>query len=641
MNQQTQKSTTSLTNCSPLIPESIMTANRSEIPTTEIPNLELNIVWGELPKDLQGHVFIVAPVGSIESGGIPFKDGTPILNGDGMIYRFDFNEPGKVRVNAKIVKPPCYYADLATQTEQQYQKYKFGNHGLGRFSICLGLRNELNTALLPMQFSGENARLLVCWDGGRPYEIDTETLEVVTPVGSNKEWQPEAETPLNFVFNPVMSTAHPYFDAKKNQMFSVNFGKSLGILGKIVGLKDFVYLIRWDGKGDLERWKVVLEDGSPVKLQQTMHQITVTDKYVILMETAFLFGVGQMINNPFPKRQCLDKLLRVLLTGSQSPNTVVYIISRADLTAGQYPAQGGPEVTVKARKLVIPREAIHLLADYENPDNQITLHMGHVCAWEGSEWTHVNDRFAENPSEQIPSRVHGMISEETDISYIGRYVIDGETGTMIRDRVIKDWTATWGISFFTYRVNPDTGMMPDRFDNIYWTSLGLWNELLTEFLFKLTKNYAYRTVSPENLLIFADEGVAPCLFRVNISDETIAIADCYQLPEGYTINSPQFVPCGAAEDNSTKGYIVSTVLGPNTKEVWIFDGENLAIGPVCKLSHPSLDFGFTIHTAWLPKIAKRTASYNIPVKQDYQPLVDRKSRQIREMFDKYVYPHFQ
>jgi carotenoid cleavage dioxygenase-like enzyme len=618
-----------------------MTASRSEIPSTEIPNLELNIVWGELPKDLQGHIFIVAPVGSIESGGIPFKDGTPILNGDGMIYRFDFNEPGKVRVNAKIVKPPCYYADLATQTEKQYQKYKFGNHGLGRFSICLGLRNELNTALLPMQFSGENDRLLVCWDGGRPYEIDPETLEVVTPVGSNKEWQPEAETPLNFVFNPVMSTAHPYFDAKKNQMFSVNFGKSLGILGKIVGLKDFLYLIRWDGKGDLERWKVVLEDGSPVKLQQTMHQIAVTDKYVILMETAFLFGIGQMINNPFPKRQWLDKLLRVLLTGSQSPNTVIYIVSRADLNAGQYPAQGEPEVTVKARKLVIPREAIHLLADYENPDNQITLHMGHVCAWEGSEWTHVDDRFAESPSEPIPPRVHGMISEETDISYIGRYVIDGETGTMIRNQVIKDWIATWGISFFTYRVNPDTGMMPDKLDNIYWTSLGLWNELLTEFLFDLTKNYDYRTVPPEDVLLFADEGVAPCLFRVNISDETIAIADCYQLPEGYMINSPQFVPCGAAEDSSTKGYIVCTVLGPNTKEVWIFHGENLAIGPVCKLSHPSLDFGFTIHTAWLPKIAKRTASYNIPVKQDYQPLVDRKSRQIREMFDKYVYPHFQ
>ncbi len=636
MSQKTDNSTDSKTSCYPLVPESIMTATRNELS-----NLELNTVWGELPRDLQGHIFVVAPVGAIESGGLPYKDGTPILNGDGMIYRFDFNEPGKVRVNAKIVKPPCYYADLATQTQKPYQKYKFGNHGLGRFSICLGLRNELNTAWLPMKFSDEDSnRLLVCWDGGRPYEIDTETLEVVTPVGSNKEWRPEAETPLNFVFNPVMSTAHPYFDAKKNQMFSVNFGKSLGVLGNIVGLKDFVYLIRWDGKGDLERWKVVLKDGSPVKIKQTMHQIAVTEKYVILMETAFVFGVGQMINNPFPKRQWLDKILRVLLTGFQSPNTVLYIISRADLTAGQYPAQSGAEVTVKARKMVIPREAIHVLADYENLDNQIALHIGHVCAWEGSEWTHVGDRFAESPSASIPPRLEGMISEETDIGYLGRYVIDGETGTMIRNQVIKDWTSTWGISFFTYRVNPDTGMMPDKLDNIYWTSLGLWNELLTEFLFNLTKNYDYRTVPPEDLLLFADEGVPPCLFRVNISDDAIAIADCYQLPEGYTINSPQFVPCGAAEDSSTKGYIVCTVVGPNTKEVWIFQGENLALGPVCKLSHPSLDFGFTIHTAWLPKIATRTASYNIPVKQDYQPLVDRKSRQIREMFDKYVYPHF-
>jgi carotenoid cleavage dioxygenase-like enzyme len=66
-----------------------------------------------------------------------------------------------------------------------------------------------------------------------------------------------------------------------------------------------------------------------------------------------------------------------------------------------------------------------------------------------------------------------------------------------------------------------------------------------------------------------------------------------------------------AEHSSTKAYIVCTFLGQNTKEVWIFNGKNLAIGPVCKWSHPSLDLGFTIHTAWLPKIAKRPAFYNI------------------------------
>jgi hypothetical protein len=36
-------------------------------------------------------------------------------------------------------------------------------------------------------------RLLVTYDAGRPYEIDTETLEIVTPVGANKEWQGELD----------------------------------------------------------------------------------------------------------------------------------------------------------------------------------------------------------------------------------------------------------------------------------------------------------------------------------------------------------------------------------------------------------------------------------------------------------------
>jgi DUF971 family protein len=49
------------------------------------------------------------------------------------------------------------------------------------------MRNELNTAFVRMQLSGELERLIVAYDAGRPYILDTETLEVVTPVGSNKK----------------------------------------------------------------------------------------------------------------------------------------------------------------------------------------------------------------------------------------------------------------------------------------------------------------------------------------------------------------------------------------------------------------------------------------------------------------------
>jgi len=204
----------------PLIPESIMTASRAELT-----DLELKIE-GELPENLQGHVFIVAPVGTVDSGGLPFYNGSSLLNGDGMIYRLDFDCQGKVRIKTRLVKPPDYYADLATRTGTQYENHRFRNHGITRFSLTLGLRNDLNTAFLPMHW-GEDPldRLLVTYDAGRPYELDTENLEIVTPIGSNQEWKAEVNAP-NFPFRPILSTAHPVFDAYTDEMFTVNYGRS-------------------------------------------------------------------------------------------------------------------------------------------------------------------------------------------------------------------------------------------------------------------------------------------------------------------------------------------------------------------------------------------------------------------------------
>ena len=49
--------------------------------------VELLVEYGAVPEDLHGHVFVVGAVGF---GDDPYGKGTPIFNGDGMIYRFDF-----------------------------------------------------------------------------------------------------------------------------------------------------------------------------------------------------------------------------------------------------------------------------------------------------------------------------------------------------------------------------------------------------------------------------------------------------------------------------------------------------------------------------------------------------------------------
>ena len=697
MSQVTQSPKDPISNsCCPPVPQSIMTASRNELT-----NIKLELVEGQLPQDLQGHAFFIAPVGSVNSGGLPYPDGNSMLNGDGMVYRLDFDRPGEVRLRSRLMKTPCYFADEATSPGSKYDKYRFRNHGILRFSIFLGSRNELNTAFLPMNFNdGSGDRLLITYDAGRPYEIDTETLELATPVGANKEWRPEAS--LKFPFQPVFSTAHPVFDGETNEMFTVNYGRSIGsflesipffyeidrlpeeVNNFLAGLaelldsefiqnvyavfaqfsrntfreifqfyislisqftqieiKDFVYLVRWDGAGNLERWKLVLPDRTPVVIDQTIHQIGVTKDYVVLMDTSFTTGLEQIINNPFPDNIGAEKLLRKLLALPPLPDSQIYIVRRADLKDGQIPACSQREVEVIARKLVIPMEAAHFLVDYENPDNQITLHVSHICAWDVSEWVRRYDVSAYKPHDAAPDYLHGMEQNEIDISRIGRYRVDGETAQVISSKVIYDLESTWGPALYAYRDWLSTTNPPKKLENIYWVSFGLWKDTMTKFMVNLYKDYKYRAVQLEELLRLAEKGIPSNLLRIETSQDTFKIADCYHFPQGYFASSPQFIPCNDGQDTSTNGYIVCTIYSPeNRNEIWIFDASNLAAGPISKLTHPDLNFGLTIHTAWLPKIARRRASYNIPVRQDYEEIVKQKSREIQELFEQEVYPHF-
>lgn len=66
---------------------------------------------------------------------------------------------------------------------------------------------------------------MITYDAGRPYEIDTASLEIITPVGANTEWQPFL--PFSYPFSPVLSTSHPTFDGYTNEVFLVNYGRSL------------------------------------------------------------------------------------------------------------------------------------------------------------------------------------------------------------------------------------------------------------------------------------------------------------------------------------------------------------------------------------------------------------------------------
>lgn len=200
---------------------------------------ELEVLEGKIPEDLCGHVFLNSPAGTVNSGGLPIPPtlpdgkpnseyGNPVFNGDGYLYRFDLNEPGKVTVKGALLKTPCYFADEATKYGTSYYEkgQQFRQLGLSRESFTWGIRNQINTAVNPFKFPGDkHTRLTTNFDAGRPWEVDTETLRLKTPIGKLSDWESQMPAFLNYVFPLNSSTAHPSFDPHTQEFFTINFTK--------------------------------------------------------------------------------------------------------------------------------------------------------------------------------------------------------------------------------------------------------------------------------------------------------------------------------------------------------------------------------------------------------------------------------
>jgi hypothetical protein len=49
-----------------------------------------------------------------------------------------------------------------------------------------------------------------------------------------------------------------------------------------------------NGEGELQRWRLRLKDGSPVVIEQSLHQIALTKDYLVLIDIAFSTEISQI-----------------------------------------------------------------------------------------------------------------------------------------------------------------------------------------------------------------------------------------------------------------------------------------------------------------------------------------------------------
>ncbi len=652
----------------------------------EFTDLPLRVLSGALPRDLAGHVFFIGPVGNVNSDGFPGPKYDTVLNGDGMIYRVDLTS-GAASVTTRLVRPACFFADEVTDRDPLYLLDRYFNAGILRLSFTLGARDFGNTALLPFQFRGQNPRMLVTFDGGRPLEIDAASLRVLTPVGGNDEWRAEALG--SRPFPPVLTTAHPACDGRTGEMFFVNFGRSVGSIlsrsavvrcvmalphlatealaptarrfhlrsrtlatarsvsrGMERGVRrleralgsggqeipeDFLYVVRWDGDGALSRWRVFDEaTGDPVVVEQTMHQVGLTASWVVLMDTSMKITGDQAFNDILPGTSWLERAFRAASSSPQLPYCNLWLVRRADL----HPSRD----RVRAKRVRLGLEAVHFAADYRDDGDRLTLFVQHDCALDIAEWNRdfdLNYFTGRAPDRQVLGipNVAAM-----DVNRIGRYVIDAAAGMVISETLVDDPRCTWGLAIFAGEHQNTPSPPPDHVPDLFHTSPGFAPQLLTEWVYDLYADYPNRRAPLEEIERLGVEGRRSTICRVE--SHSGQIKDVLEMPERSIAGAVQHVPSQppAPGEAPGAGYLVCAAIVDGRREVWVIDASDLE-RVVCKLGNDELVYGTTIHAAWLPHLAPRDADYRVPSREDFGPRIDHSSRLTR-LFEEWVYPHF-
>jgi hypothetical protein len=289
-------------------------------------------------------------------------------------------------------------------------------------SIHLGSRNQLNTAFLRTP----DHRLLVTFDAGRPWEIDPQSMELLSPMGMKQEWLSLFPGLAKSVFPVLSSPAHPVCDFSRHlgsensdEIFTLNY--SIGYKGKfqqqfdrLIGwnraycafrkifCKDtektwrkrfvgFTDLIHYDFNAPqpkIQRWQLVLEGKrqQPLIGAQSLHQVAITKNYIIFGDTAFkiefsqlffsfIFGLPeQMLNGVEKIIQWLNQrvLMQVSRSGADRLNqrSLTFLshleMVRLSLGYGLYQV---------FRKLLLPDQCTHF---YIIDRREIRTHSGHA-----------------------------------------------------------------------------------------------------------------------------------------------------------------------------------------------------------------------------------------------------------------------
>lgn len=583
-----------------LFPVSIMQGGRSAT------SGDLHLLSGELPADIHGHVFF--------SEGIPLEPDHLSPNGRGALNRLDFS-PSKVSFLRKMIDTPS--AIMQQHISYGYDSFKLLG-GMAYYSPTMGFVNYCNTA---PNYLGDN-RFALSYEGGVPYEFDAQSLDLVTPIGHYDEWQSSLPPwmspfiPDKWLFPQVRTTGHPYFDLESDECFTINYGGNISNTGTKNG---FIRLLKWDKHSPLQGWNIIGRNGKPSFIAATAHSLGVTRHHILVFETAAQVEPLRMIG--------------ISSVNAQQHRTPTWIIRKKDL----YPGRD----YVVADYLELDFDTSDIMCNYDDHDNEITLYGQYLGAMDKSEpqYTHDKRWFG----GRTPSQLAGYPAAPIDVGGLvrARIQVQSQSVRHINEdfRLIRDDQLFWDMNDPAYRGH---FQFPEQFEHIYWAAVGYRKDHVIKRVADAYEHYPNRRFTNDSLPQ-TDQPSA----LVHMDCLSMNLADAYQFPSDCVMRTPQFM----ARPNSTSqddGYIFTAVVRShpthgigNGKEVWIFDAQNLAQGPLAILGHPQLNFATTNHALWVAEIGPRPSdAYKANIGDFFRSRLSSHRSAVQEVIQQHILPRF-
>lgn len=536
----------------------------------------LHVLSGKLPCNLEGNLYICQCLGTPGA----------FMVGDTNLVKMNFSKE-QVTLKNRLMWNPVAIARMAlrkTKHKFDYYGLMFLSPGLGLFSYTEGMY------LLP------DGRLGITSDVDRPWIVDRENLRAATPLGRRDEWLPMMSGDSGDVMGKLFagySNSHViYTDTDTNELFLVNYQYE-----QKDGSRP-CHLMKWDGVNALQKWSVLEDNGDQIKIMQSIHELVFTRDYILLADTAFIAGSEMLMpwkNAPLPNK-----------------DTIVYIVDRRHMVEGCD--------TVRAKRVVIEEACIHLICEYENPDDIITVYMLHTPATNTAEI--LKDYDVDMKGMGFPKHLVGYGTLPVlDLSSVGKHQINRKANDQIHSEYLREERYCWGPYMYTY-MGRQTRKFQDQ--DLYVMFKGFAKDMLPKRIYNEYHNVENRKLSLDYML--EGEGLHYNNSIARIDKEEFRIVDAYEFPDKVLLYT---ISCLESTTENHPGYVLAGIVQDSTNqeqssghEYWLFQADQLEQGPICTLGHKELNNSVLFHTVYLSKemeeqLNRKNVTYEVPLTQDY------------------------